>query len=1013
MATLARSNIRNEVAGDSTQPRLDINIPAPFPVELHRRFTREAEHSNERGLPSVQSAGGELGTRPAEVSLLDVEEGSSSTASRSGAQQELMPSIGYVQRSCITTLNDLLSESMRWSPILPDRRHSMPSTPQSPVDSEPSATAALQTLVSNLRNSDDAMIEVRSQEEDLINELRARVDVLAPTLPLADAQLAQSLVSLLSNFHRLSRMQTGSHAIRPSSILMSHQSTSNPFDALRRQLSDLQVERLTSSHDDMWAPRSGMSPVTAVESSLLWTRIDEELENVLAMCKERTDAAEHHLPPQYSYAEDEHDRPPDYDHEALAEDIKTRHSPEMSTSGVHDKTRLLDEKMRLDLEAVTMAIDRLYVVAPQLHNQRVELKSSKVKQLELAKQAGFRSSSSDQLAGAPSLSRNARGKQKADASREVKDLENMLDLLGKASSRTMKDQSFVLGRGSASPMEKAKQRDTAKREAFVEHLAQHSDAGRLHAQDAELHDHPRLKDPNALLSLPEFIRESIPESSLTRDEDMDALLSLPEFVKELPPPRVLMKSSQSPPLAPSSPLRKKRHRVRSLSAPSISWLKSSKDMKSSKSMSPVTESPTRNLEINYVAENHESLHHILVFLMVSGAVPGVDLEAEVLPSFSDPSDSSKSLDTNQGDRLIIKSGVHVSLPVSLPGRTTPGKKEIKVQGEHYEIKLSTTSPNTSLQDAPPLLDATQLNSASPSSFICSSCSLPIVQATSSSPSSSSSPPPLSYRDLPSEHWQELVDAWMCHADQKLTEQVTSHAKAEKGGFWPRPGQALVGGSYILFREDTIVTGNVHPPQETTVDDDEWRVVRCLCGAVVGRSQVLRQQDDTSLGSPPDVSSTSSVYRLLKYAIRPVSQTAEPLRIPLSAFIVEDMNEFVQAHATYRFIILDEEEEKPRMLIWLFKPNLRLAYKTSRSYAIPQSSSIRAAKVLYKTIGPSESSADLKSIVNKYPGFPQAEYLYYPMNICRRLASLLVESNRSYPESMRTMTGLDVGWLRKV
>ncbi|KAF9500763.1 hypothetical protein BDN71DRAFT_1440251 [Pleurotus eryngii] len=1011
MATLAKSKLRSEVAGDSTQPRLDINIPAPFPVELHQHLTREAEQINPRELPSVKSAGADLGTRPAKVSevrLVDVGEGSSSTVSRSGVQQELMPSIGYVQRSCITTLNDLLSESMRWSPILPDRRHSMPSTPQSPVDSEPSATAALHTLVSNLRNCNDDMIEVHNQEEDLINELRARVEILAPNLPPADAQLAQSLVSLLSNFQRLSRMQAGGHTIRPSSIVMLHPSTSNPFDALRRQLSDFQVERLSSSHDDMWAPRSGISPVTTVESSLLWTRIDEELECILAMCKERTDTGDLHLPPRYSYAEDEHDRPPDYDHEASVDDYKTRHSPEMSTSGVHDKSKLLDEKMRLDLEAVTMAIDRLYVVAPQLHNQRVELKSSKVKQLELAKQAGVRNSSSDQLASAPSLSRIARGKQKADTTRQVKDLENMLDLLGKASSRTMRDQSFVLSRGSASPMEKAKQRDTAKREAFVEHLAQHSDAGRLHTQDAELHDHPRLKDPNALLSLPEFIRESIPETSLSRDEDMDALLSLPEFVKELPPPRVLMKSSQSSPPAPPPPLRKKRHRVRSLSAPSISWLKSSKEMKSSKSMNPVTESPTRNLEVNYVAENHESLHHILVFLMVSGAVPGVDLEAEVLPSFSEsPSSSNSDVETNQGDRLIIKSGVHVSLPVSLPGRTTPGKKEIKVQGEHYEIKLSTTSPNTSPQDAPPLLDATELNSALPTSFICSSCSLPIVQATSSS-HSSSSPTLLSYRDLPSEHWQELVDAWMCHADQKLTEQVSRHAKAEKGGFWPRPGQALVGGSYILFREDTIVTGNVHPPQEMTVDDDEWRVVRCLCGAVVGRSQVLRQQDDTSSGRPH-----ASVYRLLKYAIRPVSQTAEPLRIPLSAFIVEDMNEFVQAHATYRFIILDEEEEKPRMLIWLFKPNLRLAYKTSRSYAIPQSSSIRAAKVLYKTIGPSESSADLKFIVNKYPGFPQAEYLYYPINICRRLASLLVESNRSYPESMRTMTGLDVGWLRKV
>jgi hypothetical protein len=39
-----------------------------------------------------------------------------------------------------------------------------------------------------------------------------------------------------------------------------------------------------------------------------------------------------------------------------------------------------------------------------------------------------------------------------------------------------------------------------------------------------------------------------------------------------------------------------------------------------------------------------------------------------------------------------------------------------------------------------------------------------------------------------------------------------------------------------------------------------------------------------------------------------------VKIPLSAFIVEDMAEFVQAHASYRFVIQDEEEERPRILV---------------------------------------------------------------------------------------------------
>jgi hypothetical protein len=73
-----------------------------------------------------------------------------------------------------------------------------------------------------------------------------------------------------------------------------------------------------------------------------------------------------------------------------------------------------------------------------------------------------------------------------------------------------------------------------------------------------------------------------------------------------------------------------------------------------------------------------------------------------------------------------------------------------------------------------------------------------------------------------------------------------------------------------------------------------------------------------------------MYRLFKYAVRPVSQIAEFVvvqydfismltdsrlpRLPMSAFIVQDMLEHVSAHATYRFVISDEEEERPRLLV---------------------------------------------------------------------------------------------------
>lgn len=187
------------------------------------------------------------------------------------------------------------------------------------------------------------------------------------------------------------------------------------------------------------------------------------------------------------------------------------------------------------------------------------------------------------------------------------------------------------------------------------------------------------------------------------------------------------------------------------------------------------------LDVIYVAEHHDNLHHILAFLTISGTTPGVPLEAEVLDSAP--------------PRLILRCASTISPPISLPAHTPPGRQDVRCHETHYEIKLShATSASTPAPTVLPLLDATRLMSQSPTSFICASCSLPLVQSAKVT----------RYDDLPSEHWGELVDAWMCHSDQKLSEQVARHAK----GFWPQRGQALVGGSYILFEESAVARSNL-------------------------------------------------------------------------------------------------------------------------------------------------------------------------------------------------------------
>ncbi|KAL7277175.1 hypothetical protein ACG7TL_009023 [Trametes sanguinea] len=1040
MATLTRPRIPSQVQ-DIDEPRrpLSVDIPTPFP----RLPTNSVQSGSESSFTSRAHTSASAHGATATPNVVDAEAttatdrvtGGDATTEQNievsdADSDELISSIVNVQRSCLTTLNDLLSTSTNWRPIVPDRRHSMPS-PRSPnalsalptLLSNPassslspiaSPTSPLQTLVLNLRAQEsESMTECvtsdLTDEASLVRELEVRIGRMAASqLAPRDGALARALVALVAQFRRLAELHPQSARPKAAAVPRTASwSTSptvpsgNPLVTLQRQLSDLQLERDARSGEEAGASRP---PVQAVETALLWTRVDQEFERILELCSQQSNAADivgdDHLPPEYDEGEyggpfgadaelpvyEEGDGYAAYAAEKAKGDISRSREPSSATS----TSGAVSEKMRMDLEAVALAIDRLYLVAPQLHDQRVELKKSKREQMERARMAGpSKEPDADKERDKEKLKVRP-GKERAS---DVGELERMVELIGKASERKYADQVVVLDGGRKAKLEQAQQGDQEKREAFVTRLS-------------------KVKDPEAMLTLPEFIRESVPEAVQLKMqmEDPRALLSLPEFVREPLPEHLSQPTPRPPPLSRKKSF--KGMRSRSMSAPPLAWLlpssstspravspstppeakevKESKRSRLSRSLRPGSSSGISTpqwqagLDVHYVAEYHETLQHILVFMDVQGRTPGANLEAEIVPV----SDSS----TEERSRLMLKCGASTSPLLALPAPVPPGVKEVKVMGKYHEIKLPVSAPPPSPADvSAALLDATQLSSSAPTSFTCASCSLPLVQASRLH----------EYRDLPSEHWAELVDAWMCHSDQRLHDQVQKHTR---DGFWPRQGEALVGGSYILFEESDVVQSNLWPATaDDRKPDDGWRRTRCLCGAIIGRCQ----ERPPSPGAPP-----VTTYRFAKYAIRPVSTNSEPLRLPLSAFIAEDMNEFVHAHATYRFVIFDEEEERPRILVWLFKPSMRLSYTVPTQYVIPKSGSIRAAKVLFKILDAAAAYSDLASLLKRYPGFPQAEHLYYPRGVCRRIGALLKESNTAYPENMRTMTGLNVGWLQR-
>lgn len=334
-----------------------------------------------------------------------------------------------------------------------------PSTSTSPAT--PQHSSALHTLITNLRlqDSDGEMVQTTDSLSDteLLHELRTRVDQLASGLSPRDAELARTLASLLSHFHRLSFLNPLVSSSTSSQQRVASWNNSpatarpsgDPYSTLRRQVSDFQLER-SWSHNR--AHSTGDIGVAAsVEASLLWSLVDDELEAVLSLCRSHgqiSDPFADALPPEYEAAGYEHDSLPDYEPAGFADvDLhgKASHKPGDKLERI--STRLSDntsEKMKMDFEAVTLAIDRLYLVAPQLHNQRVELKKSKVEEMEKAQRKG----------------KQRRG---MDGEMQMRELDRMVELIGKASDRKMNDQAVTIdGEAMRQKMARARQKELEK-----------------------------------------------------------------------------------------------------------------------------------------------------------------------------------------------------------------------------------------------------------------------------------------------------------------------------------------------------------------------------------------------------------------------------------------------------------------------------------------------------------------------------------------------------------------------
>ncbi|BEI82475.1 hypothetical protein CcaverHIS002_0303430 [Cutaneotrichosporon cavernicola] len=389
--------------------------------------------------------------------------------------------------------------------------------------------------------------------------------------------------------------------------------------------------------------------------------------------------------------------------------------------------------------------------------------------------------------------------------------------------------------------------------------------------------------------------------------------------------------------------------------------------------------------VGYLCETQENLRVVQVMLYGGNTAQASDLELEVTTP-------GGAVVTSRSDPKVR---INIALPTPVPlGQRVPfapadGHMEAKLAA----LPMSATTLNSHITHA---LSAPSLRQLAPRSLCCTQCDHEIAEF----------PSDVTFKDLPSEHWSEMLEVWMCHADPAFTAHI---AKQTKDGFWPTSSTVL---------------------QESNEADD-WRRVSCPCGEVLGK---VRQ-------SGPG----AGTVRFSKWAISLMRGRGggeiEAVRFPVS---------FSQAHASYRFLIADEINGSPRLALWLFNPSMHVAHRRpakatfSLTSAPPAPSrpswerpgllgmrasgdrargmrnasasrktesparSMRAAKIMFKLLdGADRGTAGL-------PGFGgSVETMRYPRDVCDSLIAALRASTTVYPVSRRALGAFTSGFLERV
>ncbi|OCT48771.1 hypothetical protein CLCR_04815 [Cladophialophora carrionii] len=264
-----------------------------------------------------------------------------------------------------------------------------------------------------------------------------------------------------------------------------------------------------------------------------------------------------------------------------------------------------------------------------------------------------------------------------------------------------------------------------------------------------------------------------------------------------------------------------------------------------------------------------------------------------------------------------------------------------------------------------------------SSLYCNQCDACILTAAKA----------ISWKDLPSENWAELMDFWFCHKPHENREPSGEHA-AEVKGFSARsklatsPGVGLVDIiSFLLCGEDCT---NV----EEIKNSSRAGVTTLQCSSCQSRLGSRAEGEDS--------------YRLYKSRLTLVREPGQPPeRYAAAVFITTQLLSLIESSVSRKVVVhadspAEAESEHAGLLLWIFNPDIY--YSSSKRGPTAH----RAMKVFYQAISDPEKYLDTNGTHHDELVVPQEDFAGFKQT--------LEESTEILPYSARTFQDWKVGLL---